>query len=158
LERREIRVAPKKWSYLEIGIVAYVIYSCIVTTAGGIMFLVVGSVMSAMQNSASQQGLGGTGPNIGQIAQVVGGVLLAIGLIGGVASAIYIAKRRLRPNLSTRDDTGQSGDVVTSHLGEAFMGDVIADAVASLRRRPFFNGSGPAGMFPVGVGSRPPGT
>lgn len=151
-------MAPKKWSYLEIGIVAYVIYSCIGATIGGIMFLLVGSIMTSMQNSATQQGLGLNAPHIGQMVQVVGGVLLAVGLIGGVASAIYIAQRRSRPNPSTRDDTGQGDDVAASHLDEAFMGAVMADAVASRRRRPFFNGSGAAGTFPGGVGGRPPGT
>lgn len=138
--------------------VAYVVYSCVGATIGGIMFLVGGSIMTAMQNSATQQSLGLHASHIGQMVQVVGGVLLAVGLIGGVASAIYIAKRRSRPNPSTRDDTGQGDDVATSHLGEAFMGAVVADAVASRRRRPFFNGSGAAGMFPGGVGGRPPGT
>ena len=147
----------KKWSFVEIGVLAYVIYSSIGAVVGGIMFLIVGSVMSAMQNSVSQQGLAIPAPNVGHIVQLIGGVLLVFGLIGGAASALYISRQRANGAGTTNGETPNAGDENPSNLGEVVLGVAALEAVSARRRRRLFNGLNNPGMEPNGFGGRPPG-
>ena len=157
-KRNENRVAEKKkWSFVEIGVLAYVIYSSIGAVVGGIMFLIVGSVMSAMQNSANQQGLAIPAPNIGHIVQLIGGVLLVFGLIGGAASALYFSRQRANGAGTADDGTANAGDAKPSDLGDAVLGVVALEAASARRRRRLFNGLNNPGMGPNGFGGRPPG-
>ena len=147
----------KKWSFVEIGVLAYVIYSSIGAVIGGIMFLIGGSVMSAMQNSGYQQGLNITAPNIGHVLQAIGGFLVVVGLIGGVASAIYVSRHRAQEASSPGGGSEGAGGVDTSNLEGAVLGLAVAEAASARRRRRLFNGSNSPGVGSGNIGGRPPG-
>ena len=128
-------MAHKKWSFVEIGVLAYVIYSSIGAVIGGVMFVVAGLVMSEMHSGADQEGLDLTGPSLGHVVQAIGGLLLAIGLIAGALSAWYISRHRSSDTATGDSEPEREGGIDTSHLAGAVLGVAAADAAQARRRR-----------------------
>ena len=128
-------MAPKRWSLVEFGALAYVLYSGIAAVVVGAMFFIVGSVMSAIQDSASQQGLGIDAPNIGHVVQFIGGVLLFVGIVAGATCGVYITRQRARGGASSVGEmTGANGSDPTN------LGDVeLGGAAGACRRRRVVN-------------------
>ena len=146
-------MAQKKWRFVEIGVVAYVIYSSIGALIGGVMFVIGGSVMSAMQSSADQQGLNLTAPNVGHVVQAVGVLLILVGIVAGTSCAIYISRHRTSASESLDDESDASGSIDTSHLAGAVLGVAAAEAAHARRRRRLFKGPHAPGLSD-GVGDR----
>ena len=115
-------MAPKRWSLVEFGALAYVLYSSVGAVVVGAMFLIVGSVMSAIQNSASQQGLGIDAPNIGHVVQFIGGVLLFVGIVAGVTCAVYVTRQRARGGALSDDEMTGANGLAPTNLGDVELG------------------------------------
>ena len=145
-------MAPKRRSFVEFGALAYVLYSSVGAVVVGAMFLIVGSVMSAIQDSASQQGLGIDAPNIGHVVQFIGGVLLFVGIVAGVTCAVYVTRQRARGGASLDDEmTGANGSDPTN------LGDVeLGVATGAHRRRRVINEVNNRGTGQASIGDPPP--
>jgi hypothetical protein len=159
----------KKWSYLEIGGLAYGIRSSAGAIFGGIAFLIMGSFMSSAQSSDSQQFGQSNGPNIGSIVQTFGVLFLIAGIIGAFLCYGYYSRRQNETGGDSSSDAATASHEVSidgrplvhdvgdnrtedgGSLSHEIFGAIAAEnAAASSRRRRFGIGFG----GPVG---RPPG-
>ncbi|MFI5301636.1 MAG: hypothetical protein ACHREM_26400 [Polyangiales bacterium] len=125
-------MAPKRWSLVEFGALAYVLYSSVGAVVVGAMFLIVGSVMSAIHVGASRQGLGIDAPSVGHVVQFIGGVLLFVGIVAGAACGVYVIRQRARGAISSDDQVTLANGSDPTNLGGVELG---VTARAHLRRR-----------------------
>jgi hypothetical protein len=145
-------MAPKRWSLVEFGALAYVLYSSVAAVVVGAMFLIVGSVMSAIQDSTSQPGLGINAPNIGHVVQFIGGVLLFVGIVAGATCAVFIARRRARGGASSDVEMAGAFGANLTNLGDVELGV----AAGAYRRRRLISVFNNRGTGQASIGDPPP--